>query len=90
MSDSENWRALRTFAQGVFGKKNLIGTDFADIEVERIDRKFVQGTGGIRVSFSISYHALGKLSGEVQDAKQLLLGEPVEGILDQERQRDAE
>ena len=74
------WRALREFVRGVFGRNNLIGSDFEDIKATRIKRKFEQGTGGIRVSFSISYHALGKLSGEVQDAKQLLLGEPVEGV----------
>ena len=74
--------ALRAFAAGVFGRNNPTGSDFEDIKATRIKQKFVQGTGGIRVCFSISYHALGKLDGNVQDAKQILLGEPIEGIDD--------
>ena len=67
------WATLKAFLQGVVGRSNLVGTDFIgirawDVEGDRITTEFVQSTGGaVLVQFAISTHALGKLSGAIQD-----------------------
>ncbi len=74
------WSTLRTFLQGVFGRNNLIGTDFIGIRAwhidddKRITTKFVQSTGGaVLVQFAISTHALGKLSRGTQERARELI-----------------
>ena len=59
-------RALRTLCAKIFGRNNLIESDFEDVSVWRIERHFEQDShGGLLIQFSISYHALGK----IMDAK---------------------
>ena len=64
--------AMRKLCEAIFGRNNLIGTDFADVNVRRVDREFEQDRAGVRIQFTVSNHALGKLSvdesGEVYDA----------------------
>ena len=69
----EDWRALRTVCRALFGENYLIGTDFEDIEAAKVDRKFEQGTGGVRITFTVSGHALGKMPGEVVESMEALL-----------------
>ena len=38
----------------------LAGTDFNNVVVRKVDTEFAQGSGGLRVEFDISHHALGK------------------------------
>ncbi len=65
-------RAMRKLCEAVFGRNNLIGTDFADVSVKRVDHEFEQDRAGVRIQFTVSNHALGKLdvdqSVEVYDA----------------------
>ena len=78
MSDRKQWKALRTLAQAVFGRNNLIGTDFEDISAKRVRRSFEQDSAGVQVQFTISNDALGKImaSQEIADALSELLAEP--------------
>ena len=61
--------ALMDFCRGLFQTSNLIGTDFDDVQVFKVSgRDFPQqpnGTG-VHVTFSVSWHAIGK-SGELAD-----------------------
>ena len=65
-------RAMRKLCEAIFGPSNLTGTDFADVNVTRVDREFEQDRAGVRIEFTVSNDALGKLnvdeSGEVYDA----------------------
>ena len=73
-NDSERIQALRTLCAAIFGRSNLIGTDFADVDAYNIERRFSQGESGVLLQFSISSHALGKIaSKEVGDALKTLL-----------------
>ena len=55
---------LQRVGRNIFGRNNLIGTDFEDISVWNIDREFVQASaGGILIQFAISHHALAKIAG---------------------------
>ena len=68
--------ALVKLGAAIFGCNNLIGTDFGDVRVRRIERKFVKGglvqdTEGVRIVFSISNHALGKVIGNQEEAEAL-------------------
>ncbi len=68
-------RAVQQLGRIIFGRNNLIGTDFEDAKALRIERKFTQDShGGVLIQFSISNHALGKLDPKVHDA----LGEVLE------------
>ena len=70
--------AFMKLCRGIFGRNNLIGSDFDDFRVfEVTGRDFPQqpGGGGLHVSFSISHHALGKLSADVHEAMDHLLPE---------------
>ena len=75
MPPSTAERDLIQFCRGLFSTGNLIGTDFADATAERIDREFVQDSTGIRVSFTVSNHAIGKADLETQEALARLKGE---------------
>ena len=58
-------RALRLVGRTIFGRNNLIGTDFAGVSAREVDTEFEQdSSGGIRVCFSVSHHALGKIMTE--------------------------
>ena len=66
-------QALRVICSEVLGRNNLIGSDFANIGARDVDRQFQQGRGGVRVQFTISYHALGKIdTDELIEAFQVL------------------
>ena len=73
-------RALCKVGAAIFGRNNgrnnVIGTDFADIRVCRIEREFPQDSSGVKIQFTISNHALGKLSnGDVATALDVLLSQ---------------
>ena len=71
-------RAVQQLGRIIFGRNNLIGTDFEDAKALRIERKFTQDPhGGVLIQFAISNHALGKLDPKVHDALDGLL-EPFE------------
>jgi hypothetical protein len=68
--------AMMQFCRGVFGTSNLIGTDFDDVQVFKVTgRDFPQQPGGdgLHVTFSISWHAIGKTGREAHDALDVLL-----------------
>ena len=52
--------AFMKFCEILFAPSNLIGTDFQDVVVNRIDAEFVQDRAGLRIEFSVSNHAVGK------------------------------
>ena len=53
--------------------KNMIPSDIQDVRVTRIDDEFLQrGRGGIRVSFTTSWHVLGKIGGGHAQLEKLL------------------
>ena len=56
----EQKHAFMKFCEVLFARSNLMGTDFQDVVVNRIDAKFVQDQGGLRIEFSVSNHAVGK------------------------------
>ena len=69
---------LKRVMKSIFGRNNLIGTDFARISAteiahEDIDEEFEQTSGGgVLITFAISNHALEKLSWDGDDLKLLL------------------
>lgn len=66
--------ALKKLGAALFGKNNLIGTDFKDVAAEEVKRDFVQGDNGVRIQFTVSSHALGKvLTAESAEALEFLL-----------------
>ena len=70
----EQRRALLSMCRILFDRNNLIGTDLHDIAVKVTDVDFGQSKGGVRIEFSVSYHAIGKLdNGELSDALDVLL-----------------
>ena len=80
--DRMRMQALKVLVQHLLiGPNNLIGTDFADIEVRSVERDFVQPSdGGYRVSFTVSKHAFGKVhDSKTGEALQALLKEESEG-----------
>lgn len=70
-------RALRRLLVALGDERHapLIGTDFADIELARVEREFAQDVNGVRFSFVVSNHALGKVisAAELADALDGLL-----------------
>ena len=59
---------LQRVGRHIFGRNNLIGTDFEDVSAWKIDRKFLQtSSGGILIQFAISHHALEKIATEELD-----------------------
>ena len=64
---------LIEFCSGLFRTSNLIKTDIEDVSIERVEREFVQGRGGVRVSFTVSSHLIGKTDEATQKALSALL-----------------
>ena len=89
MSDYEHHKALRTVCGAIFGRNNLIASDFADIEVEEVENRFphegifAHKLPAQRITFTISADAIGKVSDEeFGDALYTLLAKPKEGTPD--------
>ena len=62
---------LIVFLRWLAGIKNMIPSDIQDVRVARIDNDFPQ-SGGIHVSFTTSWHVLGKMSGGHVQLEKLL------------------
>ena len=58
-------RALRAIGLAVCGRNNLIPSDFADISAVEMEREFDQGVHGVRITFTVSNHALDEFAGGV-------------------------
>ncbi len=72
--DYDQIAALRKLGAALFGRNNLIGTDFADARASRVVSQFVQDGAGIHIQFAVSNHALGKvMTREVSEALDTLL-----------------
>ena len=73
--EREKARALQKACREIFGRNNLIGTDFDDAKALRVERPFLQDSrGGVLLQFTISNHALGKImTKELHDALNVLL-----------------
>ena len=71
--------AMKQLCEAIFGLSNLIGTDFDDVKAFRVEGRDLHQSGGsgIHICFTVSWHALEKLS---QD-----LGDPLKelGLLDE-------
>ena len=66
--------ALKKLGAALFGNNNLTGTDFKDLAAKRVKRAFQQGDEGVRIQFTVSSHALGKvLTAESAEALEFLL-----------------
>lgn len=65
-----DWKALRVLGAALFGRNNLIPSDFKDMAAERVESEFKQDSQGLRVTFTVSNNALGKImsSQEIADA----------------------
>ena len=71
--NSEQKRAFHKFCEILFARSNLIGTDFKDIVINRIESKFEQDRAGLRIEFSVSNHAIGKrLDKEMTEAYEVM------------------
>ena len=71
-------RAIIEFCEGLFATSNLIGSDFDDVRMfEVVGRGFPQQSngGGLHISFSVSWHAIGKTGKAAHDALGELLPE---------------
>ena len=68
-------RALLKFCRSLFETGNLIGTDFEDVSVMKVERPFMQDEGGAHVQFTVSWHAFGKAGKDAHDALEGLLPE---------------
>ena len=69
-------KAMMKFCRDVFGTSNLIASDLDDVQVfEVTNRDFPQQLGGtgVHVTFSISWHAIGKTGKMAHDALDILL-----------------
>lgn len=77
ISETRRIRNFRIVCGAIFGKNNLIGTDFGDVKVWKINRRHIQETdGGYLMQFSISNNAMGKiLTAEIEGALQVLTNE---------------
>lgn len=58
--DHEKRHAIMTVVRAIGDGKILKGGDFANANAETVDQKFEQDTAGVRIQFTISWHALGK------------------------------
>ena len=70
--------AIIEFCHGLFATTNLIASDFDDLQAfEVTGRDFVQQHGGtgIHVTFSVSWHAIGKSGKRAHDALDQLFPE---------------
>ena len=76
VDDLAKKRAIMKLCEGIFATHNLITTDFDDMQVfEVVKRDFPQqiGGGGLHISFSISWNAIGKTGELVHEALEVLL-----------------
>ena len=76
MDESDKKRAIKKLCESIFATRNLIGKDFDDMQVfEVVKRDFPQqiGGGGLHISFSISWHAIGKTGELTDEALEVLL-----------------
>ena len=64
---------LNDFLQGLLSTGNLIGTDIADVRAERVEHEFAQDSAGVRVSFIVSNHFIGKTDEATHGALDRLL-----------------
>ena len=74
--------AILKFCRGVFGTSNLIETDFDDVQFFQVSKRdFPQQPGGdgVHVSFSISWHAVGKTGKDVYEALDVLMPDEDDG-----------
>lgn len=76
MSDAlDKKRALMAFCRDLFSTSNLILSDFDDVQAFEVKgRDFPQqpnGTG-VHITFSVSWHAVGKTGKEAHDALDVL------------------
>ena len=70
MNQADRHRAMLNLCKAV-GNANLIGTDLDNVQVTQvINQDFPQQSNGtgLHLSFSISWHAIGKLGREGHDA----------------------
>ena len=68
--------SILQFCRGLFSTTNLIDTDFDDTQLFKVTgRHFPQQPGGrgLHVTFSVSWHAIGKTREEAHDALCALL-----------------
>ena len=79
MQDSlERKRAILKFCEGLFETKNLTPTDFEDVNIMRVEKRdFAQQSdgAGLHVTFSVSWHAIGKTREKTHAALERLLSE---------------
>ncbi|MYE62395.1 MAG: hypothetical protein F4X29_03690 [Rhodothermaceae bacterium] len=61
------------FCRELFKTSNLIYSDFEDVNVIKVKRKFSQDRGGVHVQFSVSWHLIGKANPKTQETIHLLL-----------------
>ena len=59
---------------------NLIGSDFDGVDIQEIDWDFVQAWKGVRISFVVSNHALGKVLDAEADSALAFLLDKSDGI----------
>ena len=72
----ERWKALRAVCLAIFGRNNLLSTDFADIRVDIVKREMVQSKEGYRFQFTLSTDAIGKvMTEEISHAIDVLYAE---------------
>ncbi len=63
---------LIDFCKGLFNTSNLIGSDITDVDVESVDAVFPQDRSGIKVTFTVSNHLIGKTGDEVRTPLDIL------------------
>ena len=78
IDDSDRKRAVLKFCEGLFETTNLIGSDFDDVQIFEVSgRDFPQQSNGkgLHVSFSVSWHAIGKTGRTAHEALDELIQE---------------
>ena len=65
MDETDKRRTLAKLCRDLNIGSNIIGTDFADVQVEAATRS---DRAGVHVSFFVSWDALGKMKESVSDA----------------------
>ncbi len=63
-TQDERTAALLKLGAAIFGRNNLIGSDFDHIHLEETEADYEQDRAGVLIQFSISWHALGKIATE--------------------------
>ena len=66
--DQDKRYAIMTVIQAI-GHSHLMPSDVASVDARPVDQKFPQDSCGVRIQFTISWHALGKIMDqELSDA----------------------